>query len=105
MGSCVRCAPARGSCPRSTPCPRTSSTRSPTTWPRSTEAPLVPTQAKGVGGPEAQAEFAAGVNRMFDRIAGVYDRMNRTMTAGLDRRWRERAADRAELRLGERALD
>jgi demethylmenaquinone methyltransferase / 2-methoxy-6-polyprenyl-1,4-benzoquinol methylase len=50
-------------------------------------------------------EFAAGVNRMFDRIAGVYDAMNRTMTAGLDRRWRERAADRAELRPGERALD
>src|SRR5436190_14608567 len=42
---------------------------------------------------------------MFDRIAGVYDRMNGTMTAGLDRRWRERAADRAELRPGERALD
>jgi demethylmenaquinone methyltransferase/2-methoxy-6-polyprenyl-1,4-benzoquinol methylase len=42
---------------------------------------------------------------MFDRIAGVYDAMNRTMTAGLDRRWRERAADRAELRPGGRALD
>jgi demethylmenaquinone methyltransferase / 2-methoxy-6-polyprenyl-1,4-benzoquinol methylase len=50
-------------------------------------------------------EFAAGVNRMFDRIAGVYDAMNRTMTAGLDQRWRERAADRAELRPGDRALD
>jgi demethylmenaquinone methyltransferase/2-methoxy-6-polyprenyl-1,4-benzoquinol methylase len=58
-----------------------------------------------VGGPDAQAEFATGVNRMFDGIAGVYDRMNRTMTAGLDRRWRERAADRAELRPGGRALD
>ena len=55
--------------------------------------------------PDPQADFAAGVNRMFDRIAGVYDRMNGTMTAGLDRRWRERAADRAELRPGERALD
>jgi demethylmenaquinone methyltransferase/2-methoxy-6-polyprenyl-1,4-benzoquinol methylase len=42
---------------------------------------------------------------MFDRIAGVYDRMNRTMTAGLDRRWRERAADRAELEPGQDALD
>jgi demethylmenaquinone methyltransferase/2-methoxy-6-polyprenyl-1,4-benzoquinol methylase len=50
-------------------------------------------------------EFASQVNRMFDRIAGVYDRMNRTMTAGLDQRWRERAAARAELRAGERALD
>ena len=28
------------------------------------------------------------VQRMFDRIAPVYDVMNRTMTAGLDRRWR-----------------
>jgi len=55
--------------------------------------------------PGEQADFAAGVKRMFDRIAGVYDAMNRAMTAGLDRRWRERAADRAELQPGERALD
>lgn len=54
---------------------------------------------------EAPADFAVGVNRMFDRIAGVYDAMNRTMTAGLDRGWRERAADRAELDPGDRALD
>jgi demethylmenaquinone methyltransferase/2-methoxy-6-polyprenyl-1,4-benzoquinol methylase len=42
---------------------------------------------------------------MFDRIAGVYDRMNAVMTVGLDRRWRERTADRAELRPGDSALD
>jgi len=42
---------------------------------------------------------------MFDRIAGVYDLMNTAMTAGLHHRWRERAADRAELDLGDRALD
>lgn len=42
---------------------------------------------------------------MFDRIAGVYDLMNRTMTAGLDRSWRRRAADRAELKPGQAALD
>jgi demethylmenaquinone methyltransferase/2-methoxy-6-polyprenyl-1,4-benzoquinol methylase len=42
---------------------------------------------------------------MFDRIAGVYDVMNRVMTAGLDARWRERAADLAALRPGDRALD
>ncbi len=51
------------------------------------------------------AEFSAQVRTMFDRIAGVYDRMNHVMTAGLDRRWRERAADRAELDPGDVALD
>jgi demethylmenaquinone methyltransferase/2-methoxy-6-polyprenyl-1,4-benzoquinol methylase len=45
------------------------------------------------------------VRAMFDRIAGVYDRMNAVMSAGLDRRWRARAADLAELRPGDRALD
>ncbi len=42
---------------------------------------------------------------MFDRIAGVYDLMNSAMTAGLHHGWRERAADRAELRPGNAALD
>ena len=45
------------------------------------------------------------VRAMFDRIARVYDRMNAVMTAGMDRRWRERAADLARLRPGDRALD
>ena len=56
-------------------------------------------------GLDEQTEFATGVNRMFDRIAGVYDPMNRAMTAGLDRRWRERTVERAELVSGDRALD
>jgi demethylmenaquinone methyltransferase / 2-methoxy-6-polyprenyl-1,4-benzoquinol methylase len=51
------------------------------------------------------AEFATQVNRMFDRIAGVYDRMNSAMTAGLDRRWRERAVERLGPLDGARALD
>ena len=38
---------------------------------------------------------ADGVRRMFDRIAPVYDVMNRTMTAGLDRRWRRLTAEAA----------
>jgi len=42
---------------------------------------------------------------MFDRIAGVYDLMNTVMTAGMHHRWRERAADRAELVPGDTALD
>jgi demethylmenaquinone methyltransferase/2-methoxy-6-polyprenyl-1,4-benzoquinol methylase len=50
-------------------------------------------------------EFASQVRTMFDRIAGVYDLMNTAMTAGMHHRWRERAADRAELEPGDRALD
>ncbi len=42
---------------------------------------------------------------MFDRIAGLYDRMNTVMTAGLHRRWRRRAADLAAVPHGGRALD
>jgi demethylmenaquinone methyltransferase/2-methoxy-6-polyprenyl-1,4-benzoquinol methylase len=42
---------------------------------------------------------------MFDRIAGVYDRMNAVMTAGLHHQWRRRAADLAALKPGGRALD
>ena len=52
-----------------------------------------------------QDQFAGQVRGMFDRIAGVYDLMNTAMTAGLHHRWRERAADRAELEPGDVALD
>jgi demethylmenaquinone methyltransferase/2-methoxy-6-polyprenyl-1,4-benzoquinol methylase len=45
------------------------------------------------------------VRAMFDRIARVYDLMNSVMTAGLHHRWRERAADLAELGSGDSALD
>jgi demethylmenaquinone methyltransferase/2-methoxy-6-polyprenyl-1,4-benzoquinol methylase len=45
-----------------------------------------------------------GVQSMFDRIAPVYDVMNRVMTAGLDRRWR-RETVRAVVRPGDRVLD
>ena len=47
---------------------------------------------------------AEGVRAMFDRIAPVYDLMNRVMTAGLDRRWR-RATAVAAVRPGDRVLD
>ena len=42
---------------------------------------------------------------MFDRIAGLYDRMNTVMTAGLHHQWRRRAVDMAALSPGGRALD
>src|SRR3954465_4730698 len=45
------------------------------------------------------------VRAMFDRIARVYDRMNSVMTAGLHHRWRERAADLADVGPGGGAPD
>ena len=44
------------------------------------------------------------VRSMFDRIAPVYDAMNRVMTAGLDVRWRRLTAE-AAVRPGDRVLD
>jgi demethylmenaquinone methyltransferase/2-methoxy-6-polyprenyl-1,4-benzoquinol methylase len=45
-----------------------------------------------------------GVRSMFDRIAPVYDVMNRVFTMGLDGRWRKLAAAGA-VRPGDRVLD
>jgi demethylmenaquinone methyltransferase/2-methoxy-6-polyprenyl-1,4-benzoquinol methylase len=47
---------------------------------------------------------AEGVQRMFDRIAPVYDAMNRVMTVGLDRRWRRITVEQA-VSPGDRVLD
>jgi demethylmenaquinone methyltransferase / 2-methoxy-6-polyprenyl-1,4-benzoquinol methylase len=44
------------------------------------------------------------VRSMFDRIAPVYDLMNRVMTVGLDGRWRRLTAE-AAVRKGDRVLD
>lgn len=62
-------------------------------------APAVPTDAQAGRLEEAQ------VRAMFDRIAGLYDRMNTVMTAGLHRRWRQRAAELADVSPGDRVLD
>ena len=59
------------------------------------------TAAPGPPGTLAEPQVRA----MFDRIAGVYDRMNAVMTAGLHHHWRRRAADLAGLAAGDRALD
>jgi demethylmenaquinone methyltransferase / 2-methoxy-6-polyprenyl-1,4-benzoquinol methylase len=45
------------------------------------------------------------VERMFDRIAGPYDLMNRAMTAGLDQRWRTLAAAETGVGRGAVVLD
>jgi demethylmenaquinone methyltransferase/2-methoxy-6-polyprenyl-1,4-benzoquinol methylase len=47
----------------------------------------------------------AQVRAMFDRIAGLYDRMNTVMTAGMHHRWRARAVDLAAVPTGGTALD
>jgi demethylmenaquinone methyltransferase/2-methoxy-6-polyprenyl-1,4-benzoquinol methylase len=47
---------------------------------------------------------AEGVRAMFDRIAPVYDAMNRAMTLGLDQRWR-RETVAAAVAPGDRVLD
>jgi demethylmenaquinone methyltransferase / 2-methoxy-6-polyprenyl-1,4-benzoquinol methylase len=47
---------------------------------------------------------SSGVQTMFDRIAPVYDAMNRVMTAGLDQRWRRITAE-AVVRPGDAVLD
>jgi demethylmenaquinone methyltransferase/2-methoxy-6-polyprenyl-1,4-benzoquinol methylase len=56
-------------------------------------------------GPSSGTLEEPQVRAMFDRIAGVYDLMNSVMTAGLHHRWRERAADLAEVGTGDSVLD
>jgi demethylmenaquinone methyltransferase/2-methoxy-6-polyprenyl-1,4-benzoquinol methylase len=45
------------------------------------------------------------VQGMFDRIAGIYDRLNSVMTAGLHHVWRARAVELAGVAAGDRVLD
>src|SRR2546426_4858174 len=59
----------------------------------------------GVGTARSGTLPESQVRAMFDRIAGVYDLMNSVMTAGMHHRWRERAADMANVGPGDRVLD
>lgn len=45
------------------------------------------------------------VQRMFDRIAPRYDRMNRLLTGGMDVRWRRRAVRLLRVSQSDRVLD
>lgn len=45
------------------------------------------------------------VKGMFSEIASTYDRLNRLLSMGLDRSWRNRAIALAQLQPGERVLD
>ncbi|MEW6567165.1 MAG: ubiquinone/menaquinone biosynthesis methyltransferase [Chloroflexota bacterium] len=55
--------------------------------------------------PPAGDQHAAAIRRMFARIAHRYNRMNRLMTLGQDRRWRREVIWRAALAPGDRVLD
>ena len=47
----------------------------------------------------------AKISGMFDSIAPRYDLLNRTLSAGLDQRWRRRAVDALAVGSGARVLD
>ncbi|MFI5053042.1 MAG: ubiquinone/menaquinone biosynthesis methyltransferase [Acidimicrobiia bacterium] len=54
--------------------------------------------------PEGEAKREA-VESMFDRVAARYDRMNRIISLGLDRRWRRRTVEALRLPPHARVLD
>jgi demethylmenaquinone methyltransferase/2-methoxy-6-polyprenyl-1,4-benzoquinol methylase len=54
--------------------------------------------------PQGEAKRRA-VEDMFDRVAPDYDRMNRVISLGLDRRWRRRTVEALDLPIGARVLD
>jgi len=73
--------------------------------PRPTPAPS-PTAVLGPDGalPQGDAKRVA-VEAMFDRVAPGYDRVNRIISLGLDRRWRRTTVAALALHPGARVLD
>ncbi len=63
-----------------------------------------PVLGHGGGLPHGDTKRRA-VQGMFDRIAPHYDRMNRVISLGLDRRWRRRTISALALPVGSRVLD
>ena len=55
--------------------------------------------------PYAVDKSPSRIANMFDAIAPRYDLLNHVLSAGLDRRWRDRAVDELALRTGARVLD
>lgn len=54
--------------------------------------------------PEVADSHASAVRLMFDRISPTYDLLNRLLSLGIDRRWRERALSELARELPEGAL-
>jgi len=61
--------------------------------------------AGGLATPDAPDKTPSRIAGMFDAIAPRYDLLNHLLSAGLDRRWRDRAVDALALDEGARVLD
>ena len=59
----------------------------------------------GDGGGPSLDKTPGRIAAMFDAIAHRYDRLNRLLSAGLDRRWRRRAVAAAAVPAGGRVID
>jgi demethylmenaquinone methyltransferase/2-methoxy-6-polyprenyl-1,4-benzoquinol methylase len=66
---------------------------------------MMSTPAKPSEPPPAAERTAAGVQRMFDRVAPRYDLANTVFSLGQDRAWRQAAARATHLTPGEVAVD